>query len=178
MRVPRQSSPMAAAAAAARGGGRAAAGRVLPKPALGAHTGDVSWVAYLLIVLAGMPAAGCALLGGWRALWWLEERHRKAPPAESLAELGASLRRLRDELEDTETRSGLAAKHHRVEAIRAAYLDVLTTTCRRLDVTPPPGGARATLADIYRAEAALRQRGLPDCEKAAVEKASRADAGR
>lgn len=136
---------------------------------MGAHTGDVSWVAYLVIVLAGMPAAGCAVVGGWRAFWWLEERLRKAPPAESLAELAASLGRLRAELEDTETRAGLTAKHHRVEAIRAAYLDVLTVACRRLDVAPPAGGARATLADIYRAEAALRQRGLPVDEKAAVE---------
>jgi len=121
----------------------------------------VSWVAYLVIVLVGMPAAGCALVGGWRAFWWLEERLRKAPPAESLAHLAADMRRLRAELEDTETRAGLTAKHHRVEAVRAAYLDVLTTACRRLDVSPPPGGTRATLADIYRAEAALRQRGLP-----------------
>jgi hypothetical protein len=134
---------------------------LLPKPPMDADTGDVSWVAYLVIALAGMPAAGCALAGGWRASWWLEERLRKAPPAESQAELAARLRRLRAELEDTETRAGLTAKHHRVEAIRAAYLDVLTTACRRLDVSPPPGGARATLADVYRAEAALRQRGLP-----------------
>jgi hypothetical protein len=136
---------------------------------MGAHTGDVSWVAYLVIVLVGMPAAGCAVVGAWRASWWLEERRRKAPPPESLAELAASLGRLRAELEDTETRAGLTAKHHRVEAIRAAYLDVLTVACRRLDVAPPAGGARATQADIYRAEAALRQRGLPVDEKAAVE---------
>jgi hypothetical protein len=131
----------------------------------------VSWVAYLVIVLVGLPAVCCALVGGWRASWRLEERLRKAPPAESLAELAAGLRRLRAELEDTETRAGLTAKHHRVEAIRAAYLDVLTTACRRLDVSPPPGGARATLADIYRAEAALRQRGLSVYEKAGDEKA-------
>ncbi|HTU72093.1 MAG TPA: hypothetical protein VMG38_01110 [Trebonia sp.] len=121
----------------------------------------MSWVAYLVIVVAGMPVAGCALVGGWRATWWLEERLRKAPPAPSLAELAATLRRLRDELEDTETRAGLTAKRHRVEAIRAAYLDVLATACQRLDVAPPPGGERATLADIYRAEAELRQHGLP-----------------
>jgi hypothetical protein len=131
----------------------------------------VSWGAYLVIALAGLPAAGCAVVGGWRAYWWLEERRRKAPPAEALAELAASARRLRAELEDTETRSGLIAKHHRVEAVRAAYLDVLTTACRRLDVPPPPGGARATLADIYRAEAALRQRGLPLYETTSGHKA-------
>jgi hypothetical protein len=126
----------------------------------------VSWVAYLVIAVVLMPAAACALVAGWRVAWRLEEHRRKAPPAESLADLAADLRRLRAELEDTETRAGLTAKHHRVEAIRGAYLDVLTTACRRLDVSPPPGGARATLADIYRAEAALRQRGLPTHEKA------------
>jgi hypothetical protein len=120
-----------------------------------------------------MPAAGCALVGGWRASAWLEERSRKAAPAESLAELAASLHRLRAELEDTETRAGLTAKHHRVEAIRAAYLDVLTMACRRLDVAPPAGGARATLAGIYRAEAALRERGLPVHERAPGEKEPR-----
>jgi len=128
----------------------------------------VSWVVYLVIVLAGMPVAGCALVYGWRAWQWLEERHRTAAPAQSLAELGASLRRLRAELEDTETRAGLTAKHHRVEAVRAAYLDVLTTACRRLDVSPP---ASRALADIYRAEAALRQRGLPVYDKAPGDKA-------
>jgi hypothetical protein len=131
----------------------------------------VSWVAYLVIVLAGMPIVGCAVVGSWRAFWWLEERRRKAPQAESLAELAASARRLRAELEDTETQAGLTAKHHRVEAVRAAYLDVLATACRRLDVPPPPGGARATLADIYRAEAALRQRGLPVYETTSGEQA-------
>jgi hypothetical protein len=120
----------------------------------------VSWVAYLVIALVLLPAAGCALVGGWRVACWLEERRRKAPAAESLADLAADLRRLRAELEDTETRAGLTAKYHRVEALRGAYLDVLATACRRMDVSPPPGGGHATQADIYRTEAALRQRGL------------------
>ena len=128
----------------------------------------MSWVVYLVIVLAGMPVAGCGIVGGWRAWQWLEERRRTAPAAQSLAELAATLRRLRAELEDTETRAGLTAKHHRVEAVRAAYLDVLTTACQRLDVRPPAGGA---LADIYRAEADLRQRGLPVYDKAADDRA-------
>ncbi len=131
----------------------------------------MSWVGYLVIVIIGMPAAGYALVAGWRAAWWLEERRRTVPPSPSLADLAADLRRLRAELEDTETRAGLIAKHHRVQAVRAAYLDVLSTACQRLGVSPPPGGARATLADVYRAEAALRQRGLPVHERAADEKA-------
>ena len=120
----------------------------------------MSWVVYLVLVLVLMPAFVGALVAAWRAASWLEERRRKAPPAESLADLAADLRRLRAELEDTETRTGLTAKRHRVEAIRGAYLDVLATACQRLDVSPPPGGVHATQADIYRAEAALQQRGV------------------
>jgi hypothetical protein len=44
--------------------------------------------------------------------------------------------------------------------LRGAYVDVLSVACERLEVSPPPGGERAPLAEIYRAEAALRQRGL------------------
>jgi len=68
--------------------------------------------------------------------------------------------RLRAELEDTETRSRLTAKNHRVQAVRGAYLDALGSACQRLDVSPPQGGDRVPLAEIYRVEAALRQRGL------------------
>jgi hypothetical protein len=64
------------------------------------------------------------------------------------------------ELEDTETRAGLTAKNHRVQALRGAYLDVLAVACHRMDVPPPRGGDRARLAEIYRAEEALRHRGL------------------
>jgi len=59
-----------------------------------------------------------------------------------------------------ETRSDLPAKNLRLRAIRAAYLDTLTSACQRLGVTPPPRGGRVRQADIYRVEAALRQRGL------------------
>ena len=44
--------------------------------------------------------------------------------------------------------------------MRGAYLDALRDACARLGVSPPPGGDRARQADIYRAEAALRERGL------------------
>ena len=119
-----------------------------------------------------MPTAvGFALIGTWRAARWLAEaRYKaryKARPPEPVERLQADLRRLRSELEDTETRSGLTAKHHRVQALRGAYLDALSAACRRLDVSPPPGGDRAPLAEIYRAEAALRQRGLDVREPAA-----------
>ena len=112
-----------------------------------------------------MPTAvGFALIGMWRAARWLAEaRYKaryKARPPEPVERLQADLRRLRSELEDTETRSGLTAKHHRVQAVRGAYLDTLSAACRRLDISPPRGGDRAPQAEIYRVEAALRQRGL------------------
>ena len=120
----------------------------------------MGWVVELIIALAAMPVAGCALIGGWRGVNLLAEARRKPPSPEPLDRLEADLRRLRAELEDTETRAGLIAKNHRVQAVRGAYLDALTAACRRLDVPPPRGGDRAGLAEIYRAEDALRQRGV------------------
>ena len=83
----------------------------------------------------------------------------RGPAPEPIGRLAADLRRLRADLEDTETRAGLTAKYHRVRALRGAYLDALSTACQRLDVDPPPGD-EAPLAEIYRVEAALRRRGL------------------
>ncbi|HMD93865.1 MAG TPA: hypothetical protein VKG80_14620 [Trebonia sp.] len=120
-------------------------------------------VGYLLL-FALPTAVGFALIGAWRAAGWLSEIHYKARfkalPPEPIERLEADLRRLRSELEDTETRSGLTAKHHRVQALRGAYVDTLSAACRRLDASPPSGGDRASQAEIYRVEAALRQRGL------------------
>ena len=117
------------------------------------------------VLLFALPTAvGFALIGAWRAARWLAEaRYRarfQALPPEPIERLEADLRRLRAELEDTETRSGLTAKHHRVQAVRGAYLDALSAACRRLDISPPRGGDRASQAEIYRVEAALRQGGL------------------
>ena len=117
------------------------------------------------VLLFALPTAvGFALIGAWRGARWLAEaRYRarfRALPPEPIERLQADLRRLRAELEDTETRSSLTAKHHRVQAVRGAYLDTLATACRRLDIHPPRGGDRASQAEIYRVEAALRQGGL------------------
>ncbi len=117
-----------------------------------------------LLVFALPTAVGFAIVGACRAARWLGEARRKARfqalPPEPIERLAADLRRLRAELEDTETRSGLTAKHHRVQALRGAYVDALSAACQRLDVSPPSGGDRAPQAEIYRVEAALRQRGL------------------
>jgi hypothetical protein len=124
----------------------------------------VSTVVEFLFVVALPTIAVFALIRAWRLAGWLGEvRSRarfKALPPEPIERLEADLRRLRAELEETETRTSLTAKHHRVQALRGAYADALASACRRLDVSPPRGGDRAAQAEIYRVEAALRQRGL------------------
>jgi hypothetical protein len=124
-------------------------------------------IALLVLALALPTAAGYFLiltLGGWHKL---ANRLRRPPPAESPERLAATLRRLRAQLEATETAPSATAKSHRVRALRGAYLDALRDACARLEVSPPPGGDRASQADIYRAEAALRERGLDVREPAA-----------
>lgn len=113
----------------------------------------------LVLVVVLMPAAGYALIGGVRAARWAAERRRKAAPPVPVDRLAANLRRLRAELDETETSAELTAKRHHVRSVRGAYLDTLAEACRRLDVAPPPGDG-ATQADIYRTEAALATRGL------------------
>jgi len=130
----------------------------------------------LLIFAAALPTAACfALIYAWRGAGWLTEararRQARAAPPEPIDRLQTDLRRLRAELEATETRAGLTAKHHRVQALRGAYLDALSTACQRLEVSPPSGGDQAPLAEIYRVEAALRQRGL-DVRQDVPEKAA------
>jgi hypothetical protein len=132
----------------------------LISPAATPRLDTVSPVAEWVLVLLLPTVVGFAVFRGIRAARWLAEARRKPPAAEPIERLGADLRRLRAELEDTETRSRLTAKHHRVQALRAAYVDALSAACQRLAVSPPPGGARAPLTEIYRVEAELRQRGL------------------
>jgi hypothetical protein len=118
-------------------------------------------VAIELIVAFLLPtAAGFAWLGGVRALRWAQERRLPASAEEPIERLSANLRRLRADLEATETRSDVPAKALRLRALRGAYLDTLATACQRLDVSPPPHGDQVPQAEIYRVEAALRQRGL------------------
>ena len=126
--------------------------------------GDVRPVIELVIVILLPTAAGYAIIGGFRgaggARHWHARQHQLDAPTEPIERLGANLRRLRAELDATETQSGIPAKSLRLKALRGAYIDALGTACERLDVSPPPGGERAPLAEIYRVEAALRERGL------------------
>jgi hypothetical protein len=123
----------------------------------------VSPFAEWVLACALMPAVGFAVIGVRRAAQRLNEARHEAPPPPPppvpVERLAADLRRLRADLENTETRDGLTAKYHRVQALRGAYLDVLSAACRQLDIIPPSGD-QAPLAEIYRVEAALRQRGL------------------
>jgi broad specificity phosphatase PhoE len=122
----------------------------------------------LYAAVAALPTAAFgALIGGLRAGRRLSEARARPPAAEPLERLEARLRRLRAELEAIENKTGTVAKSHHLQAVRGAYADALAQACQRLDVPPPPGADRARLADIYRTEAALRQRGL-DVRETAV----------
>lgn len=126
-------------------------------------------VVELILVILLPTAIGYAAVAGVRLARWAAKRRSlsRAPVLEPIERIGASLRRLRAELESAETRTDLTAKNVRVRALRGAYLDTLTTACHRLGVSPPPHGDRSSQAEIYRAEAALRQRGLDVRETAA-----------
>ncbi|MGI9009477.1 MAG: hypothetical protein ACR2FU_25365 [Streptosporangiaceae bacterium] len=104
--------------------------------------------------------AGYAAVLGVRAWRRAAEARRRPPPPEPLHALTGRLRRLRAGLEAVENTPRGPARQHKLRATRGAYLDVLRAACERLGVPPPPGGDRARQADIYRAEAGLRQRGI------------------
>jgi hypothetical protein len=117
-------------------------------------------IVFLVFAVTLPTLAGYVLIGMVRSGRGLSERRAKAPPPEPPAALEARLRRLRAELEAMEARPGMTAKGHHLAAVRGAYLDTLREACTRLEVPPPPGGDRARQADIYRAEAGLRARGI------------------
>ncbi len=130
------------------------------------------YLAIIAVVL--LPTAiGYGVIGAFRAARWADNWRQSrivAAEPEPIERLTGNLRRLRTELESMETRSGIPNKHIRVEALRGAYLDALGTACRRLEVGPPAAeglSPRASQAEIYRVEAALRQRGLDVREPAA-----------
>ncbi len=116
-----------------------------------------------LVVVMVPTALGWGVLGAIRAYRWLAARR---PPGvvsvEPIERVGANLCRLHAALEAAENQNAIPFKSARLRALRAAYIDVLAAACRQLEVNPPTasGGDQVPLAEIYRAEAALRERGL------------------
>ena len=125
------------------------------------------WVFVVFLPTLAFGAVLALLRGCRRAGDSARQLRADRAPAEPVAQVEARLRRLRTELEAMENQPGGMAKQHKIMAVRGAYLDVLTSACDRFGVTPPPGGDRARQAEIYRAEAALREFGL-DVREAAV----------
>lgn len=120
---------------------------------------------FQLLVATALPIAAIySLIGGGRLLRWVSEQRTRPPAPEPVERIRADLSRLRSELEAMETRTDLPAKNLRVRALKAAYVDALDTACQRLDISPPAGAAvrpeRVRQGEIYRVEAALRERGL------------------
>jgi hypothetical protein len=113
----------------------------------------------LLPTAVGYAVLGSARIPRW-ASRWTGKRRRPVRAEEPLEQLTARLRRLRSELEATECRTDLTAKGTRLRALRGAYLDTLAAACCRTGLNPPPRLGRVPQAEIYRAEAALRERGV------------------
>ena len=109
-------------------------------------------------------AAVYGLIGGAKLLKWLSDQQSRPQAPEPIERVRANLVRLRAQLEAMETRSDLPAKNLRLRALRAAYVESLVDACQRLDVSPPAGAQvrpeNVRQSDIYRMEAALRERGL------------------
>lgn len=118
------------------------------------------WAAVILLP----TALGWAVFGVVRLFRRLAAcRSAGAALPEPIERLGANLTRLHAALEEAENQTEVTPfKATRLRALRAAYVDVLSAACQRLEVGPPvPGSSnRVPLTEIYRAEAALRERGL------------------
>jgi hypothetical protein len=120
----------------------------------------MDWLGLFALVVLLPTIAGYAALLAIRGYRRVAESRRLPPPAEPAERLLARLRKLRLELEKTENTPRGTARLHHLRAVRGAYLDLLRIACERFDVSPPPGGDGASQADIYRTEAALRERGV------------------
>jgi len=116
------------------------------------------WLFALAVLLPSIAAFTILLaVRVWRVV---AASRLRPPPPEQMDRLVSRARRVRAELEATENAPRGQARRHRLSALRGAYLDLLGSLCERLEVSPPPGGDLARQADIYRAEAALRERGV------------------
>ena len=120
-------------------------------------------MALVLLALVASPFVVSAIITLVRRQVEIAERRRPVTTtAVPIQRVTADLRRLRAQLEARENRPGLTGKGMRMGAVRRAYVEVLVVACRQLEVSPPrPGpGSQTSLAEIYRVEAELRQRGL------------------
>ena len=126
----------------------------------------------LLTAIALPIAAVYSLIGGGRLVKWIVEQQTRAPAPVPIERVRANLVRLRAQLEAMETRTDLPAKNLRLRALRAAYVNALCDACQRLDVSPSDGAQAhpesVRQSDIYRMEAALRERGLDVRETAGL----------
>ena len=120
----------------------------------------MGWPGLLALAVLLPTITGYAILFAIRGYRRVADSRRQPPPPEPLERLVTRLRRLRLELETTENTPRGTARLHHLRAVRGAYLDLLRIACERSDVSPPPGGDLAKQADIYRAEAALKERGV------------------
>jgi hypothetical protein len=117
----------------------------------------------LLVVAVLLPTlAGVALIGAGRLCrrWAARDQGPVAlgPPIERIA---ADLRRLNAERHGQRGRGPAPGRGVRSRALTAAYLDVLDSACRVLEVAPPHVQAgRVMPGEIDRVESELRQRGL------------------
>jgi hypothetical protein len=115
----------------------------------------------LMLCLPFLVRAGCAFVRNqWEQI--AEQRHPAGLASHSIERVTADLRRLRMQLELRENRPGTTGKGMKMAALRRAYVEVLCTACRQLDVPPPrqSGQVETPLAEIYRVESELRARGL------------------
>lgn len=119
----------------------------------------LAWIGISLL----LPVLWWVVLGGIRLCRALTARRTSTPVLrEPIERLGANLCRLRRRLDATENEIFIPFKAARVRALRAAYVDVLSAACEELEVPPPTahGSSTMLLIEIYRVEAALRERGL------------------
>jgi len=120
----------------------------------------------VLLALLASPFVASAVVTVVRREWeQIAEQRRTKTGAVPIERVAADLRRLRAQLEARENRPGLTGKGMRMGAVRLAYVEVLEVACRQLDVLPPRSGPewQTSLAEIYRVEAQLRERGLDVC---------------
>ena len=121
-------------------------------------------LAVVLIVLLALPylTGAVARVVRRQAELIAEQRRPAEAPQVPIEKIAADLRRLRAQLEARENRPGLTGKGMRMGAVRTAYVQVLGVACAQLEVAPPRNGPHwhTPLAEIYRVEAQLRERGL------------------